>query len=147
MRCARARPIQILISSSPLLSRLPSPRRITLPCFTTKSGMADEVSNAPRSDKTKMVSEGPVMEVPPQPQENPANAFDDVDFEKYGAGRESNPLPELKRKLKSRHLQMIAIGESTTAEALRLWQKFLITHTHTNRIASRWDYWNWSFHR
>lgn len=75
----------------------------------------DEVTTAPWSDKTKMVSEGPVMD--PQPQEYPdndnanANAYDDVDYEKYGASRESNPLPELKRKLKSRHLQMIAIGE------------------------------------
>lgn len=37
---------------------------------------------------------------------------DDADYEKHGAGRESNPLPDLKRKLKSRHLQMIAIGWS-----------------------------------
>lgn len=76
--------------------------------------MADEVSNAPWSDKTKskMVSEGPIMEqAQPNPdQEYPANTYDDVDYEKYGASRESNPLPELKRKLKSRHLQMIAIG-------------------------------------
>ena len=35
----------------------------------------------------------------------------DFDYEKHGAQREANPLPELKRKLKSRHLQMIAIGE------------------------------------
>ncbi|KAJ5404100.1 hypothetical protein N7509_003971 [Penicillium cosmopolitanum] len=68
----------------------------------------DRVSNAPWSDKPKMVSESPIME--PQPQEHPAQAYDDVDYEKYGASRESNPLPELKRKLKSRHLQMIAIG-------------------------------------
>ncbi|CAI7659106.1 unnamed protein product [Penicillium pancosmium] len=68
----------------------------------------DRVSNAPWSDKPKMVSESPIME--PQPQEQPAHAYDDVDYEKYGASRESNPLPELKRKLKSRHLQMIAIG-------------------------------------
>lgn len=53
------------------------------------------------------VSEAAPMD--PQPQEPPANY--DVDYEKYGASRESNPLPELKRKLKSRHLQMIAIGE------------------------------------
>lgn len=38
--------------------------------------------------------------------------LDEADYEKYGAGRESNPLPDLKRKLKSRHLQMIAIGMS-----------------------------------
>lgn len=35
----------------------------------------------------------------------------DIDYEKHGAQREANPLPDLKRKLKSRHLQMIAIGE------------------------------------
>lgn len=35
----------------------------------------------------------------------------DFDYEKHGAQREANPLPELKRKLKSRHLQMIAIGK------------------------------------
>jgi hypothetical protein len=34
----------------------------------------------------------------------------DIDYEKHGAQREANPLPDLKRKLKSRHLQMIAIG-------------------------------------
>lgn len=32
------------------------------------------------------------------------------DVEKYGANRKSLPVPDLKRKLKSRHLQMIAIG-------------------------------------
>lgn len=35
----------------------------------------------------------------------------EIDYEKHGAQREANPLPDLKRKLKSRHLQMIAIGE------------------------------------
>lgn len=35
----------------------------------------------------------------------------DIDYEKFGAQREANPLPDLKRQLKSRHLQMIAIGE------------------------------------
>lgn len=53
--------------------------------------------------KSKMSSEAPVMQVV-QPDY-------DVDYEKHGAQREANPLPELKRKLKSRHLQMIAIGE------------------------------------
>ncbi|KAL1998012.1 hypothetical protein VTN02DRAFT_203 [Thermoascus thermophilus] len=38
-----------------------------------------------------------------------ADKFGD-DIEKHGAGPESLPLPDLKRKLKSRHLQMIAIG-------------------------------------
>ena len=64
-----------------------------------------KVWNASWSEKGKMESEGPITQ--PQPQENSY----DVDYEKHGAGRESNPLPELKRKLKSRHLQMIAIGE------------------------------------
>jgi amino acid transporter len=36
--------------------------------------------------------------------------LNDVDCEKHGATRESNPVPDLKRELKSRHLQMIAIG-------------------------------------
>ncbi|KAJ5099270.1 hypothetical protein N7532_006271 [Penicillium argentinense] len=73
----------------------------------------DRVFNAPWSDKTKskMVSESPVTEAQPQhEQQLPEKGFEDVDYEKYGASRESNPLPELKRKLKSRHLQMIAIG-------------------------------------
>lgn len=68
----------------------------------------DRPSNTPWSDKPKMVSETPIME---QPQEQHHANYDDADYEKYGASRESNPLPELKRKLKSRHLQMIAIGE------------------------------------
>jgi amino acid transporter len=90
----------------------------------------DRVSNAPWSDKPKMVSESPIME--PQPQEQPTHAYDDVDYEKYGASRESNPLPELKRKLKSRHLQMIAIGEyNTHLEELR---KISYTHTHACRV-------------
>lgn len=55
-------------------------------------------------EKSKMSSEAPVMQVA-QPVDY------DYDYEKHGAQREANPLPELKRKLKSRHLQMIAIGE------------------------------------
>jgi amino acid transporter len=65
----------------------------------------DEFTNAP-SEKSKMSPE-PVMQVQVQ---DPVDAYD-VDYEKHGAQREANPLPELKRKLKSRHLQMIAIGE------------------------------------
>lgn len=40
----------------------------------------------------------------------PSSDLKDVDCEKHGATRESNPVPDLKRQLKSRHLQMIAIG-------------------------------------
>lgn len=38
--------------------------------------------------------------------------IDEADCEKHGATSDSNPLPDLKRKLRSRHLQMIAIGVS-----------------------------------
>ncbi|OGE57243.1 hypothetical protein PENARI_c002G04555 [Penicillium arizonense] len=60
--------------------------------------------SAPWTEKGKMDSEVPV-----QVAQNPVDTYD-VDYEKHGAQREANPLPELKRKLKSRHLQMIAIG-------------------------------------
>jgi amino acid transporter len=66
----------------------------------------DEFTNAP-TEKSKMSSEAPVTHVQAQ---DPVDTYD-VDYEKHGAQREANPLPELKRKLKSRHLQMIAIGE------------------------------------
>ena len=46
-------------------------------------------------------------------QTTPSFSSSDADYEKHGAGPESNPLPDLKRKLKSRHLQMIAIGEAS----------------------------------
>ncbi|CAI7609537.1 unnamed protein product [Penicillium bialowiezense] len=55
-------------------------------------------------EKSKMSSEAPVQVAQPVDQDY------DYDYEKHGAQREANPLPELKRKLKSRHLQMIAIG-------------------------------------
>lgn len=70
-------------------------------------------SDAPWSEKGKMESEGPIMQVQPQ---DAVNQYD-VDYEKHGAGRESNPLPDLKRKLKSRHLQMIAIGKFVASES------------------------------
>ncbi|KAE8375891.1 amino acid permease/ SLC12A domain-containing protein [Aspergillus bertholletiae] len=41
---------------------------------------------------------------------DPSSDLKDLDCEKHGATRESNPVPDLKRQLKSRHLQMIAIG-------------------------------------
>ena len=38
--------------------------------------------------------------------------LNESDYEKHGAGPESTPVPDLKRRMKSRHLQMIAIGAS-----------------------------------
>ncbi|KKK19123.1 hypothetical protein P175DRAFT_0479483 [Aspergillus ochraceoroseus IBT 24754] len=69
--------------------------------------MASETDFTPvaKEGKDKMPNEEAVQLPAP-----PANGIDDLDCEKYGAGPESNPLPDLKRKLKSRHLQMIAIG-------------------------------------
>ncbi|KAJ5183191.1 hypothetical protein N7492_000807 [Penicillium capsulatum] len=67
---------------------------------------SEKDSNALGSGKQTMTVEGPITQAEPQYATNNY----DVDYEKYGASRESNPLPELKRKLKSRHLQMIAIG-------------------------------------
>lgn len=73
----------------------------------------DEVTRAPKTDGGK-VDEKKNEEIPVK--ENSVHSGqrsnDDPDIEKHGAGRESNPLPDLKRKLKSRHLQMIAIGWS-----------------------------------
>ncbi|OJJ33087.1 hypothetical protein ASPWEDRAFT_605289 [Aspergillus wentii DTO 134E9] len=69
----------------------------------------ETTSTAPKvAEKGNMTTEDPI-------QLNPHANFNsldpnDVDCEKHGASRESNPLPDLKRKLKSRHLQMIAIG-------------------------------------
>ncbi|KAJ5929382.1 hypothetical protein N7454_007230 [Penicillium verhagenii] len=63
-----------------------------------------KVWSAPWSEKGKMETETPITssQVP--------EAEYDHDYEKHGANRDSNPMPDLKRKLKSRHLQMIAIG-------------------------------------
>lgn len=52
----------------------------------------------------KMAAEDPIQVAPASP---PPYV---VDCEKHGAKPDSNPLPDLKRTLKSRHLQMIAMG-------------------------------------
>jgi amino acid transporter len=65
----------------------------------------DDVSSASKVDKAKM--EEPAM---PVQAYTPVNDYE-VDYEKHGVDRDSNPYPDLKRKLRSRHLQMIAIGE------------------------------------
>ncbi|RAL02023.1 putative arginine transporter [Aspergillus ibericus CBS 121593] len=57
-------------------------------------------------DKGKMAPEESVQ----VQSMSPSTDLNDIDCEKHGASRESNPMPDLKRKLKSRHLQMIAIG-------------------------------------
>jgi yeast amino acid transporter len=69
-----------------------------------KAGSANEHNNY--NDKVVFANAQPV--VSPQLEEQKYTDMNDV--EKYGANRESLPVPDLKRKLKSRHLQMIAIG-------------------------------------
>ena len=92
-------PFQIL----PVLLLFPPSLQVLNPnCFSP-----DMASG--KVEKGKMDSESPIT---PVLQQYPASADAyDVDYEKHGASRESNPLPDLKRRLKSRHLQMIAIGE------------------------------------
>lgn len=103
-RCARETRACLLISDPSSRSSI-SPS--TSPSVLHGSEMASgKDSNTLWTGKETMASEGPITQVQPQ---YPADSYD-VDYEKYGASRESNPLPELKRKLKSRHLQMIAIG-------------------------------------
>lgn len=63
-----------------------------------------------RVEEKKTPGEEPIqVQTDPSPQ-----TFSEDDCEKHGANRESNPMPDLKRKLKSRHLQMIAIGALST---------------------------------
>lgn len=57
-------------------------------------------------EEGKMISEAPIQ----IDESNSSPGLNEMDYEKHGASRESNPMPDLKRKLKSRHLQMIAIG-------------------------------------
>lgn len=68
---------------------------------------ADEVAPAPEvKDKGETGVNEPALTASSL---HSAQKYGD-DIEKHGAGPESSPLPNLKRKLKSRHLQMIAIG-------------------------------------
>lgn len=70
---------------------------------------SDKVEIAPKSHNDKFITEPIVNE----PHSDSGNSHDGMhDVEKHGANRESLPVPDLKRKLKSRHLQMIAIGLS-----------------------------------
>lgn len=94
----------------------------------------DDVSSAPKVDKAKM--EEPVM---PVQAHTLVNDYE-VDYEKHGADRDSNPYPDLKRKLKSRHLQMIAIGEWCLSRAGKDFP-ILIEFLH------RWHDRNGSVHR
>lgn len=72
---------------------------------------SDKVEIAPKSHNDKFISE-PIVAEPHS--DSGSNSHDGIhDVEKHGANRESLPLPDLKRKLKSRHLQMIAIGMSS----------------------------------
>jgi hypothetical protein len=74
---------------------------------------SDKVEIAPNTNKShndKFITEPIVTEPHSDSGSNGQDGMHDV--EKHGANRESLPLPDLKRKLKSRHLQMIAIGLS-----------------------------------
>lgn len=64
----------------------------------------DKVSSAVPSDQ----DEKTMMSYRQDAASDNNNGLGDV--EKHGATPQSLPLPDLKRKLKSRHLQMIAIG-------------------------------------
>jgi amino acid transporter len=75
--------------------------------------LPDEVTIAPevwgKREKKEMVVNEPIAAPDSTASSRTSGQNDDV--EKHGAGPESLPLPALKRKLKSRHLQMIAIGQ------------------------------------
>lgn len=62
----------------------------------------------------------------------------DIDYEKHGAQREANPLPDLKRKLKSRHLQMIAIGELGDIVRIRISELTVFRRRHNRYRFIHW---------
>jgi hypothetical protein len=99
-----------------------------------------EVTAAPKvaEGKGKMLNDEPVQVY----DNSPPPTSNDLDCEKHGASRQSNPLPDLKRKLKSRHLQMIAIGESYFDSDVDLEiSRPLLIHS------GRRYYWHRSFHQ
>jgi amino acid transporter len=84
---------------------------------------ADEVTLAPSNvKKTGDEKENTVSDIVLGSGSDSSSDTDQPrsDVEKHGAGPESLPMPDLKRKLKSRHLQMIAIGESEKGEKKKL---------------------------
>lgn len=78
---------------------------------------SDKVDTAPNANKApndKLITE-PIV------TDSGSNGHDGMhDVEKHGANRESLPLPDLKRKLKSRHLQMIAIGLYSSSSSVAI---------------------------
>lgn len=94
--------------------------------------MASDKEIAPKSHNDKFITEPIVTE----PHAHSGNGHDGMqDVEKHGANRESLPVPDLKRKLKSRHLQMIAIGLSS-----------IFPRSRTSAYFLRWHNRNWSLH-
>lgn len=81
--------------------------------------------------KGKMSAEMPVQVQAQSP------AYD-IDYEKHGAQREANPLPDLKRKLKSRHLQMIAIGELGDIVRIRISELTVFRRRHNRYRFIHW---------
>lgn len=67
--------------------------------FSDKSKAAVEKGNMAGQDPVQIDSHG-----------YKSQELSSVDIEKNGANGESNQAPELKRNLKNRHLQMIAVG-------------------------------------
>lgn len=99
---------------------------------------SDKVETAPDASKSyndKFMTEPIVTE--PHPDSH--NGMHDV--EKHGANRESLPLPDLKRKLKSRHLQMIAIGSlyflsSAAVATLKAHMRLLLKVAQSELVSS-----------